>query len=117
MSKINGRFYFKLTSNKNLLGEFSNQDGACQKNYTESAVRISKGNDAPFIGIYRSTWWEETSNAPALAELKIENRQDRDGAYRLEWRYIKGENAESKPYFTGEAMLCDGMLIGNYWSQ
>jgi hypothetical protein len=58
MANLIGRFYFKLTDSKNLIGEFSNNTS--KRNYTESAdLDHRKPDDAKFIGEYFSTWHEE----------------------------------------------------------
>ena len=107
MKKLNGRFYFKLTDSKNLIGEFSNQD--CRKNYTEGAVlKLRNHDDGKFVGEYFSTWYEESPDIAVLAELKIEQKPKCENIFSLEWRVDK------KPAFWGEGMLCDGILIGNY---
>lgn len=99
--KFNGRFYFKRTSNGNLLGEFSNNfsSGAA----TESSDLIGESNG--FIGEYNSTWCE--GSTPCFARLSITAKPGCKGIFRLEWRH--------SPYdFDGEAMLCDDMLVGDY---
>jgi hypothetical protein len=118
-----GRFYFKLTDSKNLIGEFSNDHKTCKRNYTEGAVRnlrnpeeIGKPEDDKFVGEYFSTWYEEVDGASVLAELKIERKPATDNIFILAWRLVLNNTAASKPSFQGEGMLCDGTLIGNYWS-
>lgn len=100
MSKIIGRFYFKQTTNGNLLGEFSNN--GTKRNYTESADLLSK-KEIDFVGEYNTTWYEdEACSAKLVIKLKHEN------IFTLKW--------SGKSNFDGEGMLCDNILIGNYWS-
>ena len=52
LDKLIGRFYFKQTSNRNLIGEFSNN---IEKDiYTESADIIK--SNGKYLGVYISTW-------------------------------------------------------------
>ena len=101
MKKVEGRFYFKQTSNGNLIGEFSNDD--TERTYTESADIITKLGKYDYIGDYHTTWYEDGA---CFAKLNI--RKKYDSIFSLEWL---GES-----HFKGEGMLCDNTLIGNYWS-
>ena len=118
MSTILGRFYFKLTDNKNLIGEFSNDHKTCKRNYTESAdLTHREQNDGKFIGEYFSTWREQNGgklHESVLAKLKIEQKPGCENIFDLKWWRIVNEQPEAKPFFCGEGMLCEGMLIGNY---
>jgi len=99
--KIRGRFYFKKTTNGNLIGEWSNYEDA--HIYTEGADAKLPGNEN-YDGYYFSTWQE--NGVPQFAELEIK----RDGSkFSMVWR----ENETNK--FVGEAMLCDNVLIGDYY--
>jgi hypothetical protein len=113
-SNLIGRFYFKLTDSKNLIGEFSNNYKTCKKNYTESAVlKFRNPADGKFIGDYFSTWYEEKEHNCVLAELKIEQKYE--NIFSLTWRLVQdnGQTA-ADPSFWGEGILCDGILIGDY---
>lgn len=111
MSKLTGRFFFKLTDSKNLIGEFSNKD--CKRNYTESAdLRSGKPDDGIFIGTYYSTWHEEKDGKAILAELKIEQKYG--NIFTLTWSIVQDGKPAARPTFHGEGMLCDGILIGDY---
>lgn len=115
MNLLIGRFYFKLTDSGNLIGEFSNNQ--CEeRNYTESAIRIDRETHAePFVGKYRSTWCEANGMEGFLAELTI--RKTSNDVFLLEWRYVENREVHTEPHFFGQGMLCDGMLIGNYWDK
>ena len=117
-----GRFYFKLTDSKNLIGEFSNNHETCKRNYTESADRFPQNANAPrnadddkFIGEYFTTWHEENhgEHEHGLAKLKISRKHD--GIYSLTWWLVQDDGQVADiPSFRGEGMLCDGILIGDY---
>jgi hypothetical protein len=117
MSKLIGRFFFKLTDSKNLIGEFSNNDS--KRNYTESAVlkprepdEVQKPNEGKFIGVYFSTWYEEDEHSCVLAELKIEQKYE--NIFSLTWWRVQDRKTAADPFFLGEGILCDGILIGDY---
>lgn len=98
-----GRFYFRQTSNGNLLGEYSNT--LMNHNRTESADIISDFN-LPFIGKYRSTWFEQSAQS---LELEIEFKiNSNDRIYNLTWRNTRSV------VFRGEGFLVDNILIGDY---
>ncbi|MBN2683861.1 MAG: hypothetical protein JXR40_01150 [Pontiellaceae bacterium] len=107
MEKIIGRFYFKLSSNGNLLGEYSNNKS--QDCDVEAAKRLPEWqgtNINSFVGKYQSTWTEGDSYHSAILTITNWNAQ----IYSLEW------SRDNKTDFKGEAMIMDGILIGNYWS-
>ncbi len=110
MKKVTGRFYFKKTDNGNLQGEYSNN--FTTKVYTESATIISdytgKNN---FVGSYNASWVESNEIESFSACLEINKKENSINIYSLIWKH--SENI----LFTGEAMLSDGMLIGNYQNQ
>ena len=98
-----GRFYFKQTSNGNLIGEFSNNlsDGIA----TESADSIGKTNN--YIGDYNSTWQENGKRR--FSNLKISQKAGTSNTiFTLEW------TDNGRQIFLGEGMLCDNILIGDY---
>ena len=103
---LRGRFYFKRTRNKNLIGEFSNDQSADV--FTESCdLQPSSdgiGSD-DFDGTYFSTWRESTQSC--FADLVIINRGN---LFSLEWTGRAGTSN-----FEGRGMRCDDMLIGDYW--
>ncbi len=98
-----GRFYFKQTSNGNLIGEFSNNKSPGI--YTESSDSFkSTGN---YLGNYNSTWQED--GIPKFAILKISQKpKTNNKIFTLKW------SEEGTPIFKGEGMLCDNILIGDY---
>jgi hypothetical protein len=103
MSDLMGRFYFKRTSNGNLIGEFSNNKGETIS--TESADLIGDGKG--FCGDYNSTWQEKGEKR--FANLNIKYKYDRTTRiFSVEWK------EKNKLTFKGEGMLCDDILIGDY---
>jgi hypothetical protein len=104
--KIYGRFYFKKTSNSNLIGEYSNY--GMDKNQTESADSIeSKGN---FVGKYLTSWRD--GDSAISADLIIEHKPNsNDRIFNLKWLVGKQE------LFNGQGFLCDDILIGDYTNQ
>lgn len=100
---ILGRFYFKQTVNGNLLGEFSNDESP--RNVCECSNIVS-GLDEPFIGQYRSTWFERTAQS---LTLEIGFKEDTNNTiYTLQWRNNR------RIIFHGEGFLVDDILIGDY---
>lgn len=106
MGAIHGRFYFKKTSNNNLIGEFSNNVGSGV--YTESADLIPQSHNDGFVGHYFSTWQENGSAHLTKLDISPKNGTN-NSIFALEWN---GKDS----HFLGEGMLCDEILIGNYWS-
>ena len=104
MSKlINGRFSFKKTHTGNLLGEFSNNlnEGV----FTESAD-LCETIDG-FEGTYKTTWQE--SGSAMICDLSIKKKYTKsNNIYTLIWSDSSGIK------FTGEAMIFDNILIGDY---
>jgi hypothetical protein len=101
---IIGSFYFKITNNHNLIGEFTNNDpNECIR--TENAQLIK--SNSRLIGIYQSTWFD---NAVHLADLEIMQKNN-NNTYKLEWKE-KGIIT-----YQGEGFLMDNeTLIGFYQS-
>lgn len=102
---ILGRFYFKQTTNGNLTGEFSNY--AMSGNTTESADIMTTFTQ-PFIGEYRSTWFEE--NAESLILIISSSNGTNNRIYTLRWTNPNND----EPTFLGEGFIVDGILIGDY---
>lgn len=100
--KIIGRFFFKKTSNGNLVGEWSNSHGT--QVFSESADLMEPGADT-YLGDYASTWQE--NKKPIFAILTI-RKKGLGPLFTLEWRGTSN--------FDGEGMLCDNILIGDYHS-
>ena len=100
--EIIGRFYFKQTSNGNLIGEFSN-------NKSEPSTESSdiRGSSDGYIGVYYTTWQE--NGKPHFADLSISRKHENSKRFSLIWKNSKGETI-----FKGEGMLCDNILIGDY---
>ena len=111
MTKIHGTFYFKLTDAGNLIGEYSNQ--TTERGRPESAYRNNTFDQIGFPGEYISTWFEpDPINTSVVARLTIAPKNSSTGQLVLDWKSLDN----SKDLFHGEAMLCDGILIGNYHS-
>lgn len=103
MSNIIGRFYFKQTQSKNLLGEFSNN--ASDENYVEAAFKTTEEDG--FEGIYETKWIEKDVS---IYNLSIKSISIKNSIiYYLEWKTGNG-----KVIFKGQGMLVDNILIGNY---
>lgn len=103
--KLIGRFYFKLTSNGNLIGEYSENYSKKFPIKTEGAYRES--SDTGFVGIYKTSWHETDEASPVT--LKIFHKPGTSNLiYNIEWI----ENGIIT--FWGEGMLCDDILIGDY---
>lgn len=104
MSKLfHGRFSFKKTQSGNLLGEFSNNssDGV----FTESADLCK--NENGFEGTYITTWQE--SGSAIVCNLSITKKYaNSNNIYTLIWSDTSGTT------FTGEAMIVDNILVGDY---
>jgi len=106
MSRINGRFYFKLQTSGNLTGEFSNY--LSESPSTESADRCCSQEEG-YAGVYLSTWQEY--EIACFANLIIEYKPNTNNTiYSLIWV------SENEDIYRGEGMLCDNILIGDYHS-
>ena len=114
MSKITGSFYFKRTDTGNLIGEYLNNH--IQESRPESALRDSKDKGTSFPGVYISTWFEPDNlpaqGDPVVMNLKIEATPSSPCHFSLAWT----PPGEFTPHYEGQAMFCDGMLVGHYWS-
>lgn len=118
MSKLHGRFYFKLTSNGNLLGEYSNNDQNCLRSLTESARRLAfESKDQGFVGNYISAWYEDIDHQAVSADLVISLKPRCENIFLVRWTPREGEETSIKCIFFGEAMIGEGMLVGNYHMQ
>jgi hypothetical protein len=103
MATITGRFYFKQTSNGNLIGEFSNDHSTGIS--TESAD-LKSANENLYLGKYDSTW-QDNGKPGCFADLEITHKPNTNNKiFTLKWR--------GKSNFDGEGMLCDNILIGDY---
>jgi hypothetical protein len=111
MPKTIGNFYFKLTDAGNLIGEYSNAD--TDRSRPESAWRKCPVDKPSFDADYVATWYEPGSKAGEVAELQITLKNGSVGIFELVWSELKEPN---KAIYRGQAMCCDGMLVGNYQS-
>jgi hypothetical protein len=110
-----GRFFFKLTDNKNLIGESSNSGD--RRIYAESADRIPDGtDDGSFSGKYNHTfchYYENGKVEGVVAKLTIWRKPDCQNIFSLKIE-VQNNMPPAERTFWGEGMLCDGMLIGDY---
>ncbi len=114
MKELKGRFYYRLTANGNMTGEFSNNLSIHSQ--PESAERIPQNNvtvDSPFsfLGAYHSTWFEPADGVPVLARLEITQKLGTYQIFSVRWL----NSTSHAVLFLGEAMIGEGLLIGNYW--
>lgn len=107
-TKTFGNFYFKLTDAGNLIGEYLNDEIFDVR--PESAWRQPQTTKKCFEGKYLSTWYEPKPSECVTAELVITRESNAVDVFKLVWQH------SGKPIFQGRAMLCDGVLIGNYQS-
>lgn len=102
-----GRFYFKLTAIGNLIGEYSNLPS--KGIHPESARRVS-GDSKSYVGSYDDCWLDDKDSE--YAKLDISQNEDKNNSiFILVWK-----DNNDKIIFKGRGMLCDNILIGNYWS-
>src|ERR1039457_6452627 len=88
-NKLTGRFYFKLTSNGNLIGEFSNDcSGKPQETATESSDLRGEPNGS-YLGVYSSTWQE--NKTACFAELTITQKKDTNRLFSLDLKDSQGK--------------------------
>lgn len=104
-----GRFYFKRTATGNLLGEYSHRGSASRSVYAEAATRTRAGRG--WEGTYQTVWREEPNFTPVFARLEISQAEGSTVLFKVEW--FDDANA-ARRIFEGEAMECDGNLIGDY---
>lgn len=109
MPQFTGRFYFKLTSGGNLLGEYSNS--LSMHSSTEAADRVAEAPNpadrqlSRFVADYISVWHESVSSF-THSTLVIRPKSECSGIFTVNWT--------GPAKFKGEAMLCDDVLIGDY---
>lgn len=94
-----GSFYFDITSNGNLVGEFSNNKSIIIQ--TESANVINK-KGKPFEGTFISTWFDSKLNR---AKLTVEVFGCK---FKLTWTETNNQD------YYGEGFLKGNILIGYY---
>lgn len=104
MSKIFGQFYFKRTSNGNLLGEYSNSNMSSIDVESANAVKIVNG----FEGTYDTMWQVNKSSTCKILEIIAHPKIV--GGFLLSW----GNGGVKE--FEGQGFIVDGMLIGSYKS-
>lgn len=99
------RFYFRLTTSGNLLGEYSNR--TTLRNFAHVGDRKVVGDVNNFEGTYDACWLEN-GTTPFYAELTI--TMTNPNVFQLEWR---GGEAN----YDGEGFVENGMLVGWYGRQ
>lgn len=99
---IIGAFYFRLTENENLIGEFFNDNSDTPS--TESADKLP-GTGSGFVGTYNSSWIDGDT---FTAILRINSKQGPNRIFSLSWD-VMGNGR-----FFGEGIVVDGILMGNY---
>lgn len=107
---IIGSFYFQLTQNGNLLGEFINHTSP--RVATESAMR-TENNTNPldeFRGTYNSTWFDGQGRNMVLNIFT--KGVGFTNIVRLRW-----SDANDRTVFVGEGFLANNMLVGVYADQ
>lgn len=78
--------------------------------FPEGCKLISGSNSHdPFIGRFRTTWLEATSNEVGI--LSIERDRRNTSQYRLRWTDL----GNTETYFEGTGMLFNGNLVCAYW--
>lgn len=109
---LTGTFYFKITPSGNLIGEYSHRNSPSRRSYAEAATRIS--HDSGWVGKYKTTWCE--GEGPDFhtesATLIISEPEGAVELFTVRWH--KSAQPDAEVMFNGEAMLCDGMLVGDY---
>ena len=88
---------------------------------SESADRIKGCEDKDctncrYHGTYISTWRHDNKpeNEAVFAELKISQKKGALGSDKL-FSLVWLKDKKSGTFFEGEGMLCDDILIGNYY--
>jgi hypothetical protein len=105
MSKIVGHFYFKLTANGNIIGEYSHHG---MKTVTIESANW-KTKTIGFFGTYDTIWIENGNLMNMTLEIAdVKNTQI--PIYLLVW------NDGTNDIYKGEGFIVDGMLIGSYIS-
>jgi hypothetical protein len=99
---IIGGFYFRLTENENLLGEYFNDNSTTRS--TESAVK-QPNTGTGYEGVYDSSWVDVEA---VTAILTIGVKRGTNGIFSLEWV------VDNNRMFMGEGIIVNGILIGNY---
>lgn len=100
---IIGSFYFRKTTNGNLIGEYTNNTS--ERVTTESADLIGDQNES-FIGDYQTTWFDGHGQTMTLS-IRLTGRNV--NIFRLVW------SDGNTDHFIGEAFLNEGLLIGLYY--
>lgn len=99
---VMGRFYFKRTVNRNLIGEWSNNHEP--RTFSESCD-LAKARGGGYVGDYYSTWQE--NRKPVFAILTIDKEHNGE-LFHLVWK-----DTNETVIFKGCGMLCQDVLIGD----
>jgi hypothetical protein len=97
--KLTGTFYFKQTTSRNLIGEFTNNES--EGILTETATPTPSSTNE-YEGNYDSVWLDTELHHADLSINKTGNK------FKLKW------SETGKPSYEGEGMLVDNILIGYY---
>ena len=110
MCRITGNFILQITTNGNLLGEYTNTESL--RVCVEAAQRNPDGggDKSKFLGSYRSIWIEE-SETVLSANLVIMQKPGSDELFELRWSRSEGNHD-----FSGEGFISGDNLIGSYQS-
>ncbi|WP_298146796.1 hypothetical protein [Flavobacterium sp.] len=103
---IKGEFYFNLTINGNLIGEFTHDKMPDNCWDVECANKFGERNDG-FIGKFISTWLEDKKSHTTI--LSIQKLSDIEVS--LVWN-----NLENKTIFKGMGKIDGATLSGEYTS-
>lgn len=107
MASFSGQFYFKLTEEGNLLGEYSHQGTSTIR--PECAMRVT-GAKNDYAGDFLTAWYEQNTDNAMLAGLRVRPKPQDSHSFTLLWM----EHKTSRILFTGEATLKNGAIVGHY---
>lgn len=100
--EISGIFYFKKTTNGNLIGEFTNNK---MNSLSVECSQLISEKENIFEGNYRTTWIEGEKSESSYLEIKLQSKSK----YELIWK--SDSNTIS---FRGNGFVIDKILIGAY---
>ena len=97
--EFTGSFYFNMTINGNLIGEFSNNKSIIIQ--TENANRTSQERQT-YVGTYVSSWVDSELNKSKLEIIDYKFK------FKLNWTETGNQD------YYGEGFLIENILIGYY---
>lgn len=106
---ILGAFYFRLSQNGNIAGEYTHNNDRLILG--ENADRVHSDDRMGFEGTYNSIWLEKQNELlPSTEQMRATLAITRpDRKFNLEWR-----DEDGLVVYTGEGMLVDDLLVGFY---